>query len=57
MTFRLIAKVILLIAALFNALGVIGAKDARTGEWCVVMSTMFTAALVALMVFEMRGVG
>lgn len=52
MTFLLIVKIILLIAALFMGIASIGANTEALGNRCVTMATVFTAALVALIMFE-----
>ena len=53
MTFLLFVKIILLIAAIFFGICSIGANEPKNGERCVCLATMFTTALVALMVFGM----
>ena len=58
MTFLLIVKIILLIAALLTAVASIGANSNALGNRCVVLTAVFVAALVGLIVFEMtRGIG
>lgn len=52
MTFLLIVKIILLIAALFMGVASIGANTETLGNRCVTMATVFTAALVVLIMFE-----
>lgn len=52
-TFLLIVKIILLIAAIFQGIASIGANTESLGNRCVTMATMYTAALVALLAFEM----
>lgn len=53
MTFILIVKIVLLIAALIMGVASIGANTNELGARCVTLATMFTAALVALIWFEM----
>lgn len=52
MTFLLIVKIILLIAALFMGVASIGANTEALGNRCVTMVTVFVAALVVLIMFE-----
>ena len=51
MTFLMIVKIILLIAAMFMGLSSIGANESETGDRCVVLTAVFTIALVMLQVF------
>ena len=53
MTFILIVKIVLLIAALFMGVASIGANTNELGARCVTLATMFTTALVVLIWFEM----
>ena len=52
MTFILVAKTALLIAALLFAVCSVGAKEQNIGWRCVVMSAVFTAALAALIAIK-----
>ena len=52
MTFILVAKTALLIAALLFSVCSVGAKEQNVGWRCVVLSAVFTAALVAMIVIK-----
>ena len=52
MTFHLLVKIILMIAALFSAIAAMGATEDKMGDRCVVLATMFTTAVVVMLMFE-----
>jgi len=54
MSFNMITKIIFLIAGLFFAICSIGANDHRNGERCVALATMFTTALIVLLIFDLK---